>query len=225
MKHPSRGAALGCPRQSTHHFVCRGALNFDSAQACERHQGVKVRSVHRQIVDELSSPFAGPPWVARNRRSHFRYSGTRGHRRSCLGALKVRQHDRLGGERQIWRHPGSYDPTRGSVRAWLGVLMRSRALDRRRARGSREALRALAPPAISASEDPARARDRVVVRRALHALPLEQRQVLELTYFEDLSASEIAARMGAPIGTVKSRRAAALQKLRTAFGCKDVEPE
>jgi RNA polymerase sigma-70 factor (ECF subfamily) len=55
------------------------------------------------------------------------------------------------------------------------------------------------------------------VRRALHELPLEQRQVLELGYFEGLSSSEIAARLQAPIGTVKSRVAAALAKLRAGF--------
>src|SRR4029077_11841472 len=98
----------------------------------------------------------------------------------------------------------------------------SRALDRRKAAAFSK--RADLPPgegaveAFAAGDDPAFGPDREQVRRALGQLPAEQRQVLELGYFEGLSSSEIAERVQAPIGTVKSRVAAALGKLRMTLG-------
>ena len=121
---------------------------------------------------------------------------------------------------EAWRQAGSYDPARGTVRAWLLVRLRSRALDRHRAAS-------IAPVPVAdvcqleeraaAGEDPALAPDRAAVRRALEALPREQRAVLELGYFHGLSSSEIALRTGAPIGTVKTRVATALAKLRAGL--------
>ncbi len=122
---------------------------------------------------------------------------------------------------EVWRQAGDYDESRGSVRAWLLMRMRSRALDRRKAavfakRADLPAADADAVADAGGLEDPALAPDRDAVRRALAQLPAEQRQVLELGYFEGLSSSEIAERVRAPIGTVKSRVAAALSKLRQA---------
>jgi RNA polymerase sigma-70 factor, ECF subfamily len=124
---------------------------------------------------------------------------------------------------EVWRQAGDYDESRGSVRAWLLMRMRSRALDRRKAATFAKRADLPAPEAIADAlgdaaghEDPALAPDRNAVRRALAQLPAEQRQVLELGYFEGLSSSEIAERVRAPIGTVKSRVAAALTKLRQA---------
>jgi RNA polymerase sigma-70 factor (ECF subfamily) len=134
---------------------------------------------------------------------------------------------------EVWRQAGAYDAERGSVRAWLLMRMRSRALDRRKAAGFARVVsleeRRLPEPASPGGEDPLLAPDREAVRRALSALPTEQRQVLELGYFEGLSSSEIAERIGAPIGTVKSRVAAALARLRACLqevGASEVgEPE
>ena len=121
---------------------------------------------------------------------------------------------------EVWRQASDYDEARGSVRAWLLMRLRSRALDRRKA--AVFSRRADLPPSDSvaeppASEDPALGADRDAVRRALASLPNEQRLVLELGYFEGLSSSEIAERVSAPIGTVKSRVAAALSKLRAGI--------
>jgi RNA polymerase sigma-70 factor (ECF subfamily) len=121
---------------------------------------------------------------------------------------------------EVWRQASDYDEARGSVRAWLLMRMRSRALDRRKA--AVFSRRADLPPSDSvaepaSSEDPALGADRDAVRRALASLPSEQRLVLELGYFEGLSSSEIAERVSAPIGTVKSRVAAALAKLRSGI--------
>jgi RNA polymerase sigma-70 factor (ECF subfamily) len=117
---------------------------------------------------------------------------------------------------EAWNKALDYDEQRGTVRAWLLMRMRSRALDRRKA--AVFSRRADAPSDdVVGHEDLTLTPDRERVRRALNELPIEQRQVLELGYFEGLSSSEIAARLQAPIGTVKSRVAAALAKLRAGF--------
>jgi RNA polymerase sigma-70 factor, ECF subfamily len=118
---------------------------------------------------------------------------------------------------EAWRTAKSFDPKRGRVRTWLAIRMRSRALDQQKsARVSRNAgdggLDRLEADEQKASPDHAK------VRSALEELPVEQRQVIELAYFEGLSCSEIAERIAVPIGTVKSRLAAAMSKLRAALG-------
>jgi RNA polymerase sigma-70 factor, ECF subfamily len=115
---------------------------------------------------------------------------------------------------EAWRSAKDFDPKRGRVRTWLAIRMRSRALDlQKSARVSRNAgdggLEMLVDDAESASPDHAR------VRRALAELGPDQRKVLELAYFEGLSCTEIAARIEIPVGTVKSRVAAGLERLRS----------
>ena len=114
---------------------------------------------------------------------------------------------------EAWRSAKDFDPKRGRVRTWLAIRMRSRALDlQKSARVSRNAgdsgLELLVDDAEGASPDHAR------VRAALADLSAEQRRVLELAYFEGLSCTEIAARVEIPVGTVKSRIAAGLDRLR-----------
>ncbi|MBC8071977.1 MAG: sigma-70 family RNA polymerase sigma factor [Deltaproteobacteria bacterium] len=120
---------------------------------------------------------------------------------------------------EVWRHAASYDPSRGTVRTWILVRLRSRALDRLRSAKSRREVGSddqdnHGGVAAEEHEDPMLAPDRKAVRVALAELPGEQREVLELAYFQGLTSSEIAERMGSPLGTVKSRTAAALAKLR-----------
>lgn len=118
---------------------------------------------------------------------------------------------------EAWRRAGDYEASRGTVRTWLLIRMRSRALDRRKsARVSRSAPLEAAAPRLS-HDDPSLAADGARIRDALAALPPEQRAVIELGYFEGLSSSEIATRVDAPVGTVKSRVAAALVKLRAGL--------
>ncbi|MEJ7599163.1 MAG: sigma-70 family RNA polymerase sigma factor [Kofleriaceae bacterium] len=114
---------------------------------------------------------------------------------------------------EAWRSAKDFDPKRGRARTWLAIRMRSRALDlQKSARVSRNAgdagLDVLVDDAEKASPDHAR------VRAALVDLGAEQRRVLELAYFEGLSCSEIAERVAIPVGTVKSRIAAGLDRLR-----------
>ena len=121
---------------------------------------------------------------------------------------------------ETWRAAGTYDPNRAPARTWLIMRMRSRALDRRKsaAVSRRVPLDPVKVERLLATEDPTLTADRDRVRRALAALPAEQRLVLELAYWEGLSSAEIAARSDIPIGTVKSRVAAALGKLRDGLG-------
>jgi RNA polymerase sigma-70 factor (ECF subfamily) len=122
---------------------------------------------------------------------------------------------------EAWRHAADYDAARGSVKAWLLLRTRSRSLDvQKSARVSKQAsglddawLAELSGPGA----DGATAPDQILVRKVLVALPIEQREVLWLGYFEGLSSSEMAERIGVPIGTVKSRVAAALSALRGAL--------
>jgi RNA polymerase sigma-70 factor, ECF subfamily len=121
---------------------------------------------------------------------------------------------------EAWQRASTYDPTRGSVVTWLLVRLRSRALDRLRSR-KHSASPIDEPDQIEEhavrEEDPALAPDRTTVRRALESLTSEQRVVLELAYFHGLSQSEIALQIGVPIGTVKSRVANGLGKLRAGL--------
>jgi RNA polymerase sigma-70 factor (ECF subfamily) len=117
---------------------------------------------------------------------------------------------------EAWRSAKDFDPKRGRVRTWLAIRMRSRALDHQKsARVSRNAgdagLELLVDDTENMSPDHAR------VRAALADLGTDQRRVLELAYFEGLSCTEIAARISIPVGTVKSRIAAGLDRLRNGL--------
>jgi RNA polymerase sigma-70 factor (ECF subfamily) len=118
---------------------------------------------------------------------------------------------------EVWRQAGDYDPKRGSVRTWILMRARSRAIDRLKTVGSTRVISLEERPSAldqAGGDDPDGEPDRQRVRRALAALPREQRVVLELGYYEGLSSTEIADRVAIPLGTVKSRVAAALAKLR-----------
>lgn len=117
---------------------------------------------------------------------------------------------------EAWRSAKDFDPKRGRVRTWLAIRMRSRALDlQKSARVSRNAgdagLDMMVDDREHASPDHAR------VRAALADLGPDQRRVLELAYFEGLSCTEIAVRVSIPVGTVKSRIAAGLDRLRNGL--------
>ena len=121
---------------------------------------------------------------------------------------------------QAWRTAESFQWSRGTVRAWLLMITRTRALDRLRARGARPDLAAepyvetgdlhsLSPADQMLSDEQA-----VQVREALSSLPQPQREAIELAYFAGLTQSEIAARLTEPLGTIKTRMRTALQALR-----------
>jgi RNA polymerase sigma-70 factor (ECF subfamily) len=120
---------------------------------------------------------------------------------------------------QVWRRADAYDPSRGAVGAWLLTLARSRAIDRLRGRGSRQRAERAAEvdPPVPAEEASAPVVQRQLHERvttALAELSPQHREVLELAYFGGLSQSEIASRLGSPLGTVKSWTRQALTRLR-----------
>jgi RNA polymerase sigma-70 factor (ECF subfamily) len=126
----------------------------------------------------------------------------------------------------LWKNPDAYDQRRGSVRSWLMAMVHHRAVDlvrreeayRRRAEEQVAEARAMAPdPADQVAEEIDLPRERQAVRAALVDLPEEQRRVIELMYFDGLSQSRIAERLGLPLGTVKSRTLLGMRKLRAAL--------
>lgn len=124
---------------------------------------------------------------------------------------------------QAWRQAAVFDQSRGSVGTWLMMLVRSRAIDRLRARAARATMRedpAEAHDAPDATFDLSNAQQRRVVQAAIARLQDSERAVLDLAYYSDLSQSAIAERTGLPLGTVKSRIRSALIKLRE--GLKDL---
>jgi RNA polymerase sigma-70 factor (ECF subfamily) len=123
---------------------------------------------------------------------------------------------------EAWERRQGYDARRGTLRAWLLVRVRSRALDRLRIlRLARETGRTYAASperALAPSSDAQRLLEWKQARVVLDGLSALQREVLDLAYFQGLSASEIAARLDIPSGTAKSRLAGALEALRRRLG-------
>jgi len=120
---------------------------------------------------------------------------------------------------QAWQTAASYEPRRGPVAAWLLTMVRSRALDLARSLSSRrrveDALEAEAPdPPLDPSDTAERRALRESIAQAMTSLTEDQRRVLEIAYFEGLSQSEVATRLGAPLGTVKSWTRQGLGRLR-----------
>ncbi|MBX5478621.1 MAG: sigma-70 family RNA polymerase sigma factor [Pyrinomonas methylaliphatogenes] len=120
---------------------------------------------------------------------------------------------------QVWQEAERFDGARGRPFTWLVTIARSRAIDRVRARNSRDrkemqASRSSWSETDEITQQLSRTEEREIVRRALAEIPEEQRDVLLLAYFEGLSQSEIATRTGAPLGTIKTRMRAGLRRLR-----------
>jgi RNA polymerase sigma-70 factor, ECF subfamily len=115
---------------------------------------------------------------------------------------------------EAWRRSDDYSEERGTVRAWLSMRTRSRALDRLKSAG--HSLRAGIESSPRAT--PTSLVERYRLRERLSKMSDMQQQVLVLGYFEGLTTSEIAERLGVPVGTVKSRTRLALDVLRKQFG-------
>ena len=116
---------------------------------------------------------------------------------------------------QLWRTAAGYDPARGSVATWITMLTRSRALDLLRAQRRRTRLHeraaagdadGVAVPLGGSGEAPDAAAERGGQRRAI-----------ELAFFGGLSHGEVAATLGEPLGTVKTRIRTGMQRLREAL--------
>ena len=126
---------------------------------------------------------------------------------------------------QVWRQATSYDRSRGTPLAWLLTIARTRAIDRLRS-GRQEKQRSeplesadtVKAPAGDPEETSALSEQQAIVREALAELAPDQREVIELAYYQGLSQSEIASTLGQPLGTVKTRTRLGLIKLRQTLG-------
>ena len=120
----------------------------------------------------------------------------------------------------VWSHSHLYDETRGNVWNWLAVVTRNRAIDRLRqsnTRRSREAPLDASPERGVAPENLILQEERQLVRRAMESLRADQREAIELAFFGGLTHVEVAERLSAPLGTIKTRIRAGLRKLKEAL--------
>ena len=120
---------------------------------------------------------------------------------------------------QVWRKAADFDENRGRPFTWLVTLGRSRGIDRLRTLAARDRVaEAGAREAVEdfsdAATDTFKSEQRGLVNQALAQLPDEQKRPLMLAYFDGLTQSEIATRLGAPLGTVKTRMRTGLMNLR-----------
>jgi RNA polymerase sigma-70 factor (ECF subfamily) len=116
-----------------------------------------------------------------------------------------------------WRTAVSFDPGRGTTSTWLLTLVHRRAVDvvRREERRRADPLETDPSAGGDSTDETAEVREqRRRVQAALTHLTPPERQALELAYYGGLSQSELAERLGVPLGTVKSRMFVALGKLR-----------
>jgi RNA polymerase sigma factor (sigma-70 family) len=126
---------------------------------------------------------------------------------------------------QVWRNAAGYDMSKARVDTWLFMMTRSRVLDRLRSM-QRKIRKATAFVEVvemrSSSPDPVE--DALITERrsqvcaALEQIPAEQRQMIELAYYQGLTHREIAEQTGISLGTVKTRIRLGLNKLRVALG-------
>jgi RNA polymerase sigma-70 factor, ECF subfamily len=126
---------------------------------------------------------------------------------------------------QLWRNAAQFDAKRGSLPAWLMVIGRNRAISRLRGRRDREVLEEEEGDYANTFASGQNIEDEAVraelarnISAALEQLPAEQKQAVELAYFEGMTQSEIANRTGTPLGTVKTRVRTAMQTLRQILG-------
>ena len=117
----------------------------------------------------------------------------------------------------VWRSADAYKRERAKPSTWILTVVHRRAVDLVRREQSRrgEPLEVAPEPVSGPADEDAVLRDRrAAVQAALTELPGEQRQALELAYYGGLTQSELAERLGVPLGTVKSRMFAGLGRLR-----------
>jgi len=153
----------------------------------------------------------------------------REHRAGAVAAAQRVLHDHGAAEDvvqevfvHLWRRPRSFDARRGSLRSYITMLARSRAIDRWRSQAVQDSAveRLRLEPA---AHDEASAADRAIAReraaravRIVDRLPRPQREAILLAYGADMTAGEIATVLGVPHGTAKSRVRLGLEKLRAA---------
>jgi len=163
----------------------------------------RVRAHDREAMTDLFDRYSGMVYSVA-----FRVLGDPGHAEDVMQDVFFK----------VWREPNAFLQGRGSLGAWLAVVTRNRAIDFVRRRKPTDAVEDVV---LISSTNLASEFERNTmmekVRGVLMELPSEQRISVELAFFEGLSHSEISAKTGDPLGTVKSRIRSALIQLRKAF--------
>lgn len=161
-----------------------------------------IQAGDRRAFAQLYARYAGPLRVAA----------------ACLVKDSVQAEDLLHDVFcESWKCAPSYDPARSSVRTWLLIRLRSRAIDRfrrssaRRGAAVREGRRMLRHTA--SADTPETSYLALVLNRRMTRLPAAQQKLLDLVFFQDLSLCDVATELGCPVGTVKSRLHRLLQRL------------
>jgi len=135
---------------------------------------------------------------------------------------------------RVWERASLYEQDRASLGTWLATLARNKGIDALRRLRSRpenwlddtdEQAAASAETEAGPEEQTEIGMERARVRRAMADLPPDQRQTLEMAYFQGLTHREISEMTGAPLGTVKTRMRLAMQKLRQALGDENETPD
>jgi RNA polymerase sigma-70 factor (ECF subfamily) len=124
----------------------------------------------------------------------------------------------------LWRAAARFDPTRSPLRSWLLLMVRSRGIDHiRRARNQSthlplDEIHEEHLQALEHTDAEADVREETrEIRELVSAIPLKQRQVVELVYYREMTHAEIATKLGLPLGTVKGRLRLAHEKLQRAL--------
>lgn len=142
-------------------------------------------------------------------------------------ALRVLNDPRLAQEvtqdvfLKVWTNPQAWDARRGQFSSWLLTLTRYTAIDHLRREQRRTGKDIELSDQIAAANDAMEGYPPERLRDLLAHLPDEQRQVIELAYFGGLKHSELAERLGLPLGTVKTRLRLGLSKLRALLSAED----
>ncbi len=124
---------------------------------------------------------------------------------------------------QIWQKARNFDENRGRGFTWIVTLARSRAIDRLRSVVSQNRIAEQSAVEnkdviVDVEQDTVNKHQRQAVQKVMAELSVEQQKVLHLAYFEGLSQTEIADKIDAPLGTVKTRMRNGMSKLRESFG-------
>jgi RNA polymerase sigma-70 factor (ECF subfamily) len=186
----------------------------------ERQTTIPIVTAESRTDDELLALVAGGDQRAFEE-LHRRYA------RSVLGIALRRIGDRGRAEdatqdtfASVWRSAARFDPSRGKATSWLFTVARNAIIDGLRRRPEATVDDPPELPATDPRPDEAAEREWVSwrVHRALETLPAEERSLVELAYWSGLSQSEIASRVGIPLGTVKTRTRSALRRLADELG-------
>ncbi len=126
---------------------------------------------------------------------------------------------------EMWRTAGRFDPARGGVKGWIAVIAHRRAVDLvRSVQKGRDRARTYGIVAAAGAHYDSVEAEAIVhaehdqVRSALGELSASQREAIELAYYDGLTYRQVAERIGAPVGTVKTRMRDGLSRLRTILG-------